>query len=198
MTALRARLDDLASRHAEIGEVRGLGPMIGFELAERTPDRAKAIVDAAFERGLLLLSCGLYGNVIRLLPALTISDEELERGARAARGIADGRRCVSEAPDIRIRGLVKRFGDVTAVDEVDLDIERGEFFTMLGPSGSGKTTTLRMIAGFELPDEGSIELGGGDVVAPAALRPRRQHGVPGLRAVPAHDGRGRTSSTASW
>ena len=64
----------------EIGEVRGLGPMIGFELAERTPDRAKAIVDAAFERGLLLLSCGLYGNVIRLLPALTISDEELDEG----------------------------------------------------------------------------------------------------------------------
>ena len=58
----------------------GLGPMIAFELAERTPDRAKAIVDAAFERGLLLLACGLYGNVIRLLPALTISDEELEEG----------------------------------------------------------------------------------------------------------------------
>jgi 4-aminobutyrate aminotransferase len=77
---LRARLDDLASRHDEIGEVRGLGPMIGFELTERAPDRAKAIVDAAFERGLLLLSCGLYGNVIRLLPALTISDEELGEG----------------------------------------------------------------------------------------------------------------------
>jgi putative spermidine/putrescine transport system ATP-binding protein len=70
---------------------------------------------------------------------------------------------VSDEPDIRIRGLVKRFGDVTAVDAVDLDIARGEFFTMLGPSGSGKTTTLRMIAGFEIPDEGSIELGGRDV-----------------------------------
>jgi len=70
---------------------------------------------------------------------------------------------VSEAPDIRLRGLVKRFGDVTAVNSVDLDIERGEFFTMLGPSGSGKTTTLRMIAGFERPDEGSIELDGRDV-----------------------------------
>jgi putative spermidine/putrescine transport system ATP-binding protein len=70
---------------------------------------------------------------------------------------------VSDAPDIRIRGLVKRFGDVIAVDAIDLDIERGEFFTMLGPSGSGKTTTLRMIAGFEIPDEGTIELGGEDV-----------------------------------
>ena len=52
---------------------------------------------------------------------------------------------------------------MTAVDGIDLDIERGEFFTMLGPSGSGKTTTLRMIAGFERPDEGTIELGGMDV-----------------------------------
>ena len=79
-TIVRARLEDLATRHPEIGEVRGLGSMLGFELAEQTPDRAKAIVDAAFERGLLLLACGLYGNVIRLLPALTISDEELGEG----------------------------------------------------------------------------------------------------------------------
>jgi 4-aminobutyrate aminotransferase len=77
---VRSRLDDLASRHDAIGEVRGLGPMLAFELAEQTPDRAKAIVDAAFDRGLLLLACGLYGNVIRLLPALTISDEELDEG----------------------------------------------------------------------------------------------------------------------
>jgi 4-aminobutyrate aminotransferase len=77
---VRARLDELAARHAAIGEVRGLGPMIAFELAEQTPDRAKAIVEAAFERGLLLLACGLYGNVIRLLPALTISDEDLDEG----------------------------------------------------------------------------------------------------------------------
>ncbi len=77
---VRSRLDDLAARHPAIGEVRGLGPMLAFELVERTPDRAKAIVDAAFERGLLLLACGLYGNVIRLLPALTISDEDLDEG----------------------------------------------------------------------------------------------------------------------
>ena len=77
---LRARLDDLTAGDPAIGEVRGLGPMIGFELAERSPDRAKAIVDAAFERGLLLLSCGLDGNVLRLLPPLTVTDEELDRG----------------------------------------------------------------------------------------------------------------------
>jgi len=66
-------------------------------------------------------------------------------------------------PDISVRGLTKRYGDVVAVDRVDLDIAAGEFFTMLGPSGSGKTTTLRMIAGFEVPDEGTIELAGEDV-----------------------------------
>ncbi len=66
-------------------------------------------------------------------------------------------------PDISVRGLTKRYGDVVAVDGVDLDIPAGEFFTMLGPSGSGKTTTLRMIAGFEVPDEGTIELAGEDV-----------------------------------
>ena len=67
------------------------------------------------------------------------------------------------APDISVRGLTKRYGDVVAVDDIDLDISPGEFFTLLGPSGSGKTTTLRMIAGFEIPDEGTIELAGEDV-----------------------------------
>ncbi len=77
---LRARLEDVAARRPEIGEVRGLGPMLAFEFVEQTPARAKAVVAEAFERGLVLLSCGLYGNVIRLLPPLTISDEELEEG----------------------------------------------------------------------------------------------------------------------
>jgi putative spermidine/putrescine transport system ATP-binding protein len=64
---------------------------------------------------------------------------------------------------IRLRGLARRFGDVVAVDGVDLDVVDGEFLTLLGPSGSGKTTVLRMIAGFERPDAGTIELGGVDV-----------------------------------
>ena len=57
----------------------------------------------------------------------------------------------------------KAYGDVVAVAGIDLEIARGEFFTLLGPSGSGKTTTLRMIAGFEEPDEGTVELAGRDV-----------------------------------
>jgi putative spermidine/putrescine transport system ATP-binding protein len=64
---------------------------------------------------------------------------------------------------IRVRGLRRSFGDVVAVDDVDLDVLDGEFLTLLGPSGSGKTTVLRMIAGFEHPDAGSIELDGVDV-----------------------------------
>jgi putative spermidine/putrescine transport system ATP-binding protein len=64
---------------------------------------------------------------------------------------------------VRLRGLRKSYGDVVAVDGVDLEIAAGEFFTLLGPSGSGKTTTLRLIAGFERPDDGRIELGGRDV-----------------------------------
>ena len=135
--------------------------MLAFEMAERSPDRAEAIVDAAFERGLLLLACGLYGNVIRLLPALTIDDDELEEGLALLEESLDAALCVTRRVlDIRISGLRKRYGYVAAVDGVDLDIARGEFFTMLGPSGSGKTTTLRMIAGFERPDAGTIELGG--------------------------------------
>src|SRR3954466_13407251 len=69
----------------------------------------------------------------------------------------------SNEPDIRLAGVRKEFGEVVAVDGVDVDIRRGEFFTMLGPSGSGKTTCLRMIAGFERPDAGRIELAGSDV-----------------------------------
>ena len=64
---------------------------------------------------------------------------------------------------IEIRNLTKSFGDVRAVDGVSLDINAGEFITLLGPSGSGKTTVLRMIAGFERPDDGSISLNGVDI-----------------------------------
>jgi len=66
-------------------------------------------------------------------------------------------------PDVRLAALRKAYGEVVAVDGVDLEIAPGEFFTLLGPSGSGKTTTLRLIAGFERPDEGTIELAGQDV-----------------------------------
>jgi putative spermidine/putrescine transport system ATP-binding protein len=66
-------------------------------------------------------------------------------------------------PAIRLTGLRKAYGEITALDRVDLEINAGEFFTMLGPSGSGKTTLLRVIAGFERPDAGTVELQGRDV-----------------------------------
>src|SRR3954465_2492547 len=78
-------------------------------------------------------------------------------------GTMGGCRPLDGSHDIRLVDLAKRYGDVRAVDGVDLDVQRGEFFTMLGPSGSGKTTTLRLIAGFELPDGGRVELAGRDV-----------------------------------
>jgi putative spermidine/putrescine transport system ATP-binding protein len=81
--------------------------------------------------------------------------EAAASGGAASSALAD--------PDIRLVGVSKRFGDVAAVDGVDLEIRHGEFFTMLGPSGSGKTTCLRMIAGFERPDDGRVELAGDDV-----------------------------------
>lgn len=74
---------------------------------------------------------------------------------------------MGSTPAIRLTGLTKTFGSVTAVNGVDLDIAPGEFFSMLGPSGSGKTTVLRMIAGFEAPTSGSVELFGKDVTADA-------------------------------
>lgn len=77
---MRARLEQLAAKHEAIGEVRGLGPMLAFEMAEQSPDQAAAIVAAAFERNLLFLACGMYGNVIRLLPPLTIEQEVLDEG----------------------------------------------------------------------------------------------------------------------
>ncbi|HEU5215189.1 MAG TPA: ABC transporter ATP-binding protein [Gaiellaceae bacterium] len=74
-----------------------------------------------------------------------------------------------EAPAVRLSGIRRVYGDVVAVAGVDLEIGAGEFFTLLGPSGSGKTTTLRVIAGFERPDAGRVELQGLDVtrVAPS-------------------------------
>jgi 4-aminobutyrate aminotransferase / (S)-3-amino-2-methylpropionate transaminase / 5-aminovalerate transaminase len=77
---IRGRLERMAEEQPAIGEVRGLGPMLAIEFEERSGEKTKAVTTKARENGLLLLSCGLYGNVIRLLPPLTATDNELERG----------------------------------------------------------------------------------------------------------------------
>ncbi|MFG1707620.1 ABC transporter ATP-binding protein [Nonomuraea sp. M3C6] len=66
---------------------------------------------------------------------------------------------------LRVDGISRRFGDVVALDDVSLEIEQGEFFALLGPSGCGKTTLLRIIAGFETPDAGTVTLDGADLLA---------------------------------
>ena len=71
---------------------------------------------------------------------MSLQERTDERPAEDARG--------GGAPAVRLSGIRKAYGDVVAVDGVDLEIAEGEFFTLLGPSGSGKTTTLRLIAGF--------------------------------------------------
>ncbi|MGQ9479891.1 ATP-binding cassette domain-containing protein [Chloroflexus sp.] len=79
---------------------------------------------------------------------------------------------MSDSIAIELRDVVKRFGDVVAVDHVNLQIRDGEFFSLLGPSGCGKTSSLRMIAGFELPTAGSILIHGREMgITPPHLRP---------------------------
>jgi putative spermidine/putrescine transport system ATP-binding protein len=85
----------------------------------------------------------------------------------ATPALADKEAAVQQMPaadvDVRLTGIRKTYGNVVAVDQVDLEVAAGEFFTLLGPSGSGKTTTLRLIAGFERPDKGRVKLGDVDV-----------------------------------
>src|SRR3982074_1461558 len=124
---------------------------------------------------------------------------------------------LTDVPLLRIEGGTKKFGVFRAVDRLSLDIRAGEFFALLGPSGCGKTTLLRMLAGFETPDEGRILLDGQDITqarafgdggrardpgrgphparrpghrAGAAASAPGQHDVPELRAVSASRGAG--------
>jgi iron(III) transport system ATP-binding protein len=85
----------------------------------------------------------------------------------------------NETPGLRLRGLRKSFGDVVAVDGLDLDVPDGSTCALLGPSGCGKTTTLRLIAGLERPDAGSVEIGGEPVAGPGRSVPaeRRRIGM---------------------
>ena len=87
-----------------------------------------------------------------------------------------------ERGSVELTDVTKRFGSMVAVDAIDLEVQAGEFLALLGPSGCGKTTTLRMLAGFEQPDEGDIRISGQYVAGRPSLQARREHRLPALRA----------------
>jgi len=97
--------------------------------------------------------------------------EGIATSAPEADSPKSGSQAAADMPLLRIDAVVKKFGDVRAVDRLSLDIRAGEFFALLGPSGCGKTTLLRMLAGFETPDEGRILLDGKDI---AQIPPHRR------------------------
>ena len=101
-------------------------------------------------------------------------DKAIEGPAITAEGLRDhaASHAAPDVPDVHINGVTKRFGDVVAVDNMDLVVAHGAFYSFLGPSGCGKTTTLRMIAGFEQPTSGEIYLAGEPV---AGVPPYRRH-----------------------
>jgi putrescine transport system ATP-binding protein len=110
------------------------------------------LVEHAIENRSVAGSIPALGTIV--LPAMTAMGAEERNGF------------------LRIASVTKRFGPVTAVDRITLDIRQGEFFSLLGPSGCGKSTLMRMIAGFETPDDGGISLGQADLVAlPPHQRP---------------------------
>ena len=94
---------------------------------------------------------------------------------------------------IRLVNVTKRFGNVTAVDNLNLEIGKGECFSMLGPSGCGKTTTLRMVAGFEDLSDGEVWVGDRLLSSPkkhqlhTARKPQFRHGVSGFCRMAAHE-----------
>ncbi|NLT27353.1 MAG: ABC transporter ATP-binding protein [Microbacteriaceae bacterium] len=102
--------------------------------------------------------------------AVSPTDTTAADAQRAPSEPADDRTAHDAPGAVRIRSITKRFGNHLAVDDLSLDIRSGEFLSLLGPSGCGKTTTLRMLAGFDDPDSGEIELAGKSVVGVAPYR----------------------------
>jgi spermidine/putrescine transport system ATP-binding protein len=107
---------------------------------------------------------------IRIVPFICILQNGPGRGLLSARR-REVARTVLKGSDVVIKGVSKSFGDFAVLNDVDIEIKKGEFFSLLGPSGCGKTTLLRIIAGFESPDYGAVMLEGTDVLP---LSPNRR------------------------
>ena len=88
---------------------------------------------------------------------------------------------------LEITGLSKSFKDHKVIRDLSIEVAKGEFLVVFGPSGCGKTVFLRLIAGMTRPDAGDIAIDGQSVVDVESREPRRRHGVPELRPLPAHD-----------
>ena len=136
----------------------------------------------AYSSVLILVMLAVIG-----LFQLAVGERRLGRRAAPAL-VGAGSRHERARRSVRFERVSKAYGSVVAVREVSFEIEAGHLVTLLGPSGCGKTTTLRMIAGLELATSGRILIGDAGRDRPAGDRARRRHGVPVLRAVPAHDG----------
>src|SRR5687768_5755515 len=94
------------------------------------------------------------------MPLQTAKHADRTRAPRRSDALmSDERPCIA----LSLKNVTQRYGSVTAVDDVSLDVRAGEFFALVGPSGSGKTTLLMLIAGFETPQTGRVEIGGMDV-----------------------------------
>src|ERR1700722_14327267 len=101
-----------------------------------------------------------------------MTEDVAKAAAEADSAKPEPQAAAADIPLLRIEAVVKKFGGFRAVDGLSLDIRAGEFFALLGPSGCGKTTLLRMLAGFETPDEGRILLDGKDIAqVPPHQRP---------------------------
>lgn len=173
----------LAVHLAGVGDPGSFSPFLSFKLFVVVliggPLSALGGVVGELVLGVLSLAAGAIGSLenvaaarshtllaaIMLLGVISLGWDGIVRpGRRRRRSDAGSRPARSPASGLEARGLTKRYGDITAAENIDLDVEAGRITALVGPNGSGKTTVLRMLAGRVSPDSGRIDVGGGTAV----------------------------------
>lgn len=173
----------LAVHLAGVGDPGSFSPFLSFKLFVVVliggPLSALGGVVGELVLGVLSLAAGAIGSLenvaaarshtllaaIMLLGVVSLGwDGIIRPGTRRRRSDAGSRPARSPASGLEARGLTKRYGDITAAENIDLDVEAGRITALVGPNGSGKTTVLRMLAGRVSPDSGRIDVGGGTAV----------------------------------